>query len=192
MWVFSDEVYAEMVFGRPHLSIATLPGMRARTVVLHSLSKSHSLAGARIGFCAAPASVVAAGRRVSVHSAFNMPVLLQHVALAALSDLAYTADSRVAFHAARDEAARRLVGSGVSFYLADGGAYLFLDFTAHLRGRPLSVLLEAAVERGVLLAPGDAFGDGWGAHARLCYTSVPVERLNAGVDRLVDAIHSTR
>jgi aspartate/methionine/tyrosine aminotransferase len=54
--------------------------------------------------------------------------------------------------------------------------------------RPLLALLERAVDRGVLLAPGDAFGAGYDTAARLCTTAVPAERVVLGVERLLDAL----
>ncbi|MEA2746985.1 MAG: arginine:pyruvate transaminase, partial [Myxococcales bacterium] len=89
LWVFSDEVYAETVFDGEHVSIAALPDMRDRTIVLHSMSKSHALAGCRVGFAIAPGAVVASGRRVSTHSAFNVSIVMQRAALAALVDDAF-------------------------------------------------------------------------------------------------------
>ena len=201
LWVFSDEVYADTVFEGRHASIADLPGMRERTIVLHSLSKSHALAGCRLGFAVAPAPVVAAGRRVSTHSAFNVAVAMQRAALAATTDAGFAASAREAYRAARDAVADALRGAPVRFHLAEGATYLFVDFApafdgarldAEGRERPLLALLERAVDRGVLLAPGSAFGEGFGTCARLCFTSVPPERAREGVVRLRAAIEALR
>ena len=64
LWVFADEVYAEVTYGEPHVSIASLPGMAERTIVVQSFSKSYALAGARVGAVVAPEPVIAAARRV--------------------------------------------------------------------------------------------------------------------------------
>lgn len=197
LWVFSDEVYADAVFEGRHTSIADLPGMRERTVVLHSLSKSHALAGCRIGFAVAPSAVVAAGRRVSTHSAFNVAVAMQRAALAAATDAEFSAAARAAYRQARDVVADALRGAPVRFHLAEGATYLFVDFAPALdaapldaaaRDRPLLALLERAVDRGVLLAPGSAFGESYGTHARLCFTSAEPARVREGVLRLRSAI----
>jgi aspartate/methionine/tyrosine aminotransferase len=195
LWVFSDEVYADVVFdGTEHVSIASLPGMRERTIVLHSLSKSHALAGCRIGFVSAPAPVVASARRVSTHTAFNVSVAMQRAAMAALSDESFPRTAREAYREARDVAAKAL--AGVRFHLAEGGTYLFLDFAPLFADlsveRPLLALLERAVDRGVLLAPGDAFGDAWHSCARLCYTAVPIAQVSLGIERLLDAADAMR
>lgn len=183
LWVFADEVYADTLFdGREHVSIATLPGMRERTVTLHSLSKSHALAGLRIGFVVADGATIAAARRVSTHSAFNVPVAMQRAALAAVADESFPREARAEYESARDATVRALSGAPVRFHVADGATYLFVDF-----GRPVLPILERAVDRGVLLAPGDAFGS-YGTFARLCFTAVPVEAVVRGIERLREAL----
>ena len=84
LWVLSDEVYADYVYDGAHASIARLPGWLERTLSAYSLSKSHALAGARVGFVVAPERVVAVARRIATHTVFNVPVASQRVALAAL------------------------------------------------------------------------------------------------------------
>ena len=200
LWVFSDEVYAETVFDGEHVSIASLPDMRDRTIVLHSMSKSHALAGCRVGFAIAPGAVVASGRRVSTHSAFNVSVAMQRAALAALSDEAFPKRAKEIYRDARDRSLASLSGAPVRAHRADGATYLFLDFAPafdamgpELAGpRPLFALLERAVDRGVLLAPGDAFGAGYETCARLCTTAVPVERVQLGIQRLLEALDAMR
>ena len=194
LWVFADEVYADVIFDparTPHVSIATLPEMRDRTITIHSFSKSHALAGARIGCAIASREVIAAARRVSTHTVFNVPVAMQRSALLAIEEgEAWVDAARDTYRAARDEAVRALEGANVAFSIAEGGSYLFLDFTSLLNGRPLSILLERAIDRGVLLAPGDACGRAYASWARLCYTSVPIPRLREGIARLRSAMDS--
>jgi aspartate/methionine/tyrosine aminotransferase len=190
LWVFADEVYADFAFELPHVSIAALPGMRARTVTVYSLSKSHALAGARIGYMFAPAEVIAAARRVSTHTIFNVPVIAQRAAMGALlADPQWEESAKQSYLDARDLAARTLREGGFdAFHLAEGGTYLFLDFSARLGARPLHHLLERAIEHGVLLAPGEAFGAAYTRCARICYTAVPQERLLDGLRRLLAAL----
>lgn len=198
LWVFSDEVYADISFAGDHVSIASLPGMRDRTVVLHSMSKSHALAGSRVGFVVAPPPVVMSGRRVSTHTAFNVSVAMQRAAIAALEEEDFPRNACAQYRDARDRTAKALAQAGdrVRAHLAEGATYLFLDFAPAFTAmapdrageRPLLALLERAVDRGVLLAPGDAFGASYDACARLCYTAVPIDKVVAGVERLLDAL----
>jgi aspartate/methionine/tyrosine aminotransferase len=191
LWVFADEVYAEVTFDAPHVSIASLPGMAERTITVQSFSKSHALAGARVGAVIAPEPVIMAARRVGVHTVFNVPLAMQRAALGALAaGDAWMRTAREEYRAARDEAASALAGSGLHFSVAEGGTYLFLDFSEVLGARPLAFALERAIDHGVLLAPGDAFGRGFERWARLCYSAVPRERLRDGIARLRAAVES--
>ncbi len=191
LWVFADEVYADITFDAPHVSIASLPGMAERTITVQSFSKSHALAGARVGAMIGPEAVILAARRIGVHSVFNVPVAMQRAALGALSaGEAWVTSAREEYRAARDEAAAGLAGTGLRFALAEGATYLFLDFGDVLGDRPMNVALERAIDQGVLLAPGDAFGRGFERWARLCYTSVPRAKLREGIARLCEAVDS--
>jgi aspartate/methionine/tyrosine aminotransferase len=192
LWVIADEVYADYVYDGVHASIARLEGMAARTISVYSLSKSHAIAGARVGFVVAPGRVVDVARRVSTHTVFNVPVAAQRVALAALAaPPSWMDEARRAHRDARDaalEALGPLEGSGLRAHPPAGGSYVFVDFTRALGGRPLRTLLELAIDQGVLVAPGDGFGDTFGTWARLCFTSVPRARLLEGIARLRRAI----
>jgi aspartate/methionine/tyrosine aminotransferase len=118
-------------------------------------------------------------------------LVMQRAALGALlSGDDWVEAARDTYRPARDTAVAALAGSNVRFAVAEGGSYLFLDFAPALHGLPLHVLLERAIDRGVLLAPGDAFGRAYGTCARLCYTSVPAARVVEGIARLRDAVES--
>jgi len=192
LWVIADEVYADYVYEGAHTSIARLEGMAERTVSVYSLSKSHAIAGARVGFVVAPGRVIDVARRISTHTVFNVPVAAQRVALAALTaPPSWIDDARRAHRDARDvalEALGPLEASGMRAHTPDGGSYVFVDFAAALAGRPLRTLLEHAIDQGVLLAPGDGFGDTFDTWARLCFTSVPNPRLLEGIARLGRAL----
>ena len=192
LWVIADEVYADYVYEGTHVSIARLDGMAERTLTAYSLSKSHSLAGARIGFVVGPERVIALARRVATHTVFNVPVASQRVALAALrAPAAWTAAARAGYREARDVAMLAL-GGDVRAFSPDGGSYVFVDFAPLLlaggQKRPLRGLLERAITRGVALAPGDGFGDGFATFARLCFTAVRLDRVKEGLARLQEAM----
>jgi aspartate/methionine/tyrosine aminotransferase len=191
LWVLSDEVYADYVYDGAHASIARCEAMAERTLSAYSLSKSHGLAGARVGFLLAPEPVVSLARRVATHTVFNVPVAAQRVALAALAaPVGWMDGAREEYRAARADTLGALEGSGVGAFAPHGGSYVFVDFAPVLRGRPLRALLERAIDHGVLLAPGDGCGEAFASCARLCFTSVPRPRLLEGVARLRAAIEA--
>ena len=189
LWVLSDEVYADYVYEGAHASFARVPAMAERTLSAYSLSKSHALAGARVGFVVAPEQVIALARRVSTHTLFNVPVASQRVALAALAaPPAWMDGAREQYLTARSATLRALEGTGARAFAPMGGSYVFVDFAPVLAGRPLTALLSRAIDHGVLLAPGDGCGEAFGSWARLCFTSVPPGRLAVGLDCLRSAI----
>jgi aspartate/methionine/tyrosine aminotransferase len=191
LWVFADEVYADFVYDGEHVSIATLPGMFGRTITSFSLSKSHALAGARIGYVVAPERVIDCTRRISNHTIYNVPVSMQRAALAALGvDSAWMDGARRTFRAARDATAMALASIGLRANLPRGGSFFFLDLDERLGPHSLQLALERCIDRGVLLAPGEAFGLHHARSARLCFTGVPEADVLDGVRRLGEALGS--
>jgi aspartate/methionine/tyrosine aminotransferase len=194
LWVIADECYADFTFGVPHISIASSPGMAERTISAYSFSKSHALAGARVGYVVAPPELVAAAQRISTHTVFNVPVLMQLAAAAALqAGPRWTERALLIYRHSLDASIEAFKGSKIRFSPAEGGAYLFLDFSEVLEEKPLSLLLQRAIDRGVLIAPGEAFGQSYAKWGRLCFTAAPLPRLLEGIARLrtaVDLLHA--
>ena len=186
LWVIADEVYAEgHVYDGAHASIARLDGMADRTLTIFSLSKSHALAGVRVGFAVAPERVIDVARRVSTHTIFNVPVAAQRVAIGRAPGSSRLASKahvwRVPGGARRDAGRPRRVGGALA--CAGGGSYVFVDFAPVPRrhaaeGRSLE-RASARPRRG-FVAPGEGFGDGYATWARLCFTSVEKDRLVEG------------
>ncbi len=188
LWVIADEVYADYVYdGGEHVSIATLPGMAERTITAFSFSKSHALAGARVGYVVAPEAVIAHARRLAVHTVFNVPVVAQRAALAALADESWVDRARTTYVEARARAVARLAATKLRFTVPEGGVYVFADFAPVLAGRSLPELLTRAIGEGALVAPGDAFGERYATWARICFTSAPIADVERGIDALVRA-----
>jgi aspartate/methionine/tyrosine aminotransferase len=184
LWLFADEVYADIVYEGRYVPTATLPQAAPRTITVHSLSKSHALAGYRIGYVVAPAEVVAQARRVSTHTGFNVPVVLQKAAVAALNHGdAWALSARETYRAARKASADCLLAHGLPFVSGEGGTYHFVDCASLLGGGNLTALLTRALDAGVLLAPGDAFGASYDQWARICFSSAPIADVLDGIAR---------
>lgn len=184
LWVVADEVYVATLDGAPPSPFRALAP--ERTLAVYSLSKTHALAGMRVGFVVAPPEVVATARRLSAHSVFSVPRIAQDVARAALEDDDFMRAMGRRVAAARRAVAERLRAGGLTFHEADAGTYQFIDFRPQLGERPLQALLERLIDRGVLLAPGSASGASYTHHARLCVTAAPVDAVLGAVDVIVD------
>src|SRR6267154_757109 len=82
--VITDEIYAELTFEGEHVSIASLPGMRERTIFLHGFSKAYAMTGFRIGYACGPTDLIEAMMKVHQYSMLCAPILSQEAALEAL------------------------------------------------------------------------------------------------------------
>jgi N-succinyldiaminopimelate aminotransferase len=186
LWVLSDEVYEDFTYdGRRHLSIAALPGMRERTLTAFSFSKSYGMAGLRVGYIAGPAAAITPLRKLANHSIYSVPRAMQHAALTALQHGdGFLAAARREYAAARDLTVSVLARVGVRHFVPEGGSYVFLD----LGGESSLTMLEKLAAEGILLAPGEAFGKAFASWARLCYTAVSRERLEAGLAKMAGVL----
>ncbi len=193
LWVLADEVYADFVYEGEHLSIARLPSMAERTLTTYSLSKSRALAGARIGCVAGSERAITAAVRISAHTVYNVPVPMQRAALAALVDgEQWPQKARAQYLEARDATAQALLDIGINAQRPRGGTFFFLDLSEPLAGRPLHSMIERAIDEGVYVAPGRAFGAGYERFVRLCFTGVPLDQILEGVRRLGRALETHR
>ncbi|MCU1279658.1 MAG: Aspartate aminotransferase [bacterium] len=188
LWVLADEVYEDLAWAEPHLSIASLPGMAERTLTVFSLSKTYAIAGHRLGYVAGAAAPMQALRKIANHTVYNVPSLLQRAALAlvtAPSARLWLDETREKYRQARDEASRLLAAP---HFVPDGATYLFADFSRWAPSGDLWPLVERLLDAGVSIAPGEQFGRDFARHARICFTAVPPDRLRVGLARLADVL----
>lgn len=204
LFVVSDEIYEQLVYGVEFVSLATLPGMRQRTVKISGFSKSFSMTGWRLGYATGPAPVLQAVQAVQSHALGNASSISQAAGEAALR--AYLEDPagreplermRSAFERRRNLLMRILQEiPGVRFPVPEGAFYFFLDVSAHygkdLGGRRVTgsremaeYLLETA---RVGVVPGIEFGDD--ACIRISFTAA-AEDLTVAVRRIAKALGAT-
>jgi arginine:pyruvate transaminase len=181
LWLVSDEVYEDLAFARPHLSPWSLPDMTERTIVVSSLSKSHSMPGFRLGWIIGPPAL---GRHLFVlllSMTYGTPPFIQEGALAALSaELPEVA-------ALRDDYRRRAgLMSGILAAAPncrpippEGGMFVLLDIrgTGMAAQQFASALLES---EEVAVLPCDAFGPSAAGHLRISLTEPDARLAEAG------------
>ncbi len=185
LWILADEVYEHYAYDSEHVSIASHPLAFERTVTVFSFAKSYAQAGLRVGYLLASASVAGAIKKLVNHSVYNVPVAMQRAALSAMQGGAdFLVTARDLYRVARDRARARLVAPAA---VPPGAAYLWVDFS-RWSGADCMPVLERAAERGVLLAPGSAFGDACHGFARLCFTGVGEAQLDEGIDRINEVL----
>jgi len=125
----TDEIYEYMVYdGAKHISIATIDGMKDRTITISGLSKTFGITGWRLGYAVAPPKYSAALRRVHDYLTLAAPSPLQIAAITALKlPDAFYADMRANYQAQRDLLAGVVRKSGFNFRMPEGTYYLFTD-----------------------------------------------------------------
>lgn len=172
----SDEIYAPFVYeSAEHVSIATLDGMRERTIVCDSWSKRYAMTGWRVGYAAAPATLSSRMLSVHQHLAICAAPFAQAGALAALTDGdSHTASMVDAYGALRARLLEALPSDAL--VPPDGAFYAFPRLGEGTARR----LLE---EAGVATVPGEAFGPQYAAHLRISY-AVDAADLETGLERL--------
>ena len=169
--VVSDEIYSELVFEGVHTSIASLPGMRERTILLHGFSKAFAMTGFRLGYACGPAPLIEAMMKVHQYSMLCAPSISQEGALAALrlGDDA-TKFMRDRYRERRDLFVGRINAAGLACHLPRGSFYAFpsVPRNALSSSKFASALFEKA---GVIVLPGTEFGKYGEGHVRLSYAS---------------------
>ncbi len=182
LWVVSDEIYSQLVYGTTAPSIAAVdPGILPKTAVVDGVSKAYAMTGWRIGFLAASKELADAAGRLQDHSTSNPASISQKAALAALTgDSAPLRAMVQEFGQRRDLLVRRLKSiPRVSFAEPQGAFYCFVDISSTgLRSAQFAErLLQEAL---VAVIPGDGFG--WDHYVRLSFAiGRPV--LEKGLDR---------
>jgi aminotransferase len=169
--VLSDEIYSELTFESEHTSIASLPGMKERTIFLHGFSKAFAMTGWRIGYACGPAPLIEAMMKVHQYSMLCASIISQEAAIEALLRGEEAMKMmRAQYHRRRDFIVRRFNEIGLKCHLPRGSFYAFPDVSATGLGeRDFAIgLLEA---EKVAIVPGSAFGENGKGFCRACFAT---------------------
>ena len=182
--VLSDEIYAELTYdGAEHVSIATLPGMRERTVFLHGLSKGWAMTGFRIGYACAPAPLIEAMMKIHQYAILCAPIMTQDAAIEALEHGdAAVAHMREKYELRRNYIVSALNDMGLPTPTPRGAFYVFADIRpTGLTSRDFALrLLE---EHKVAVVPGPAFGREGEGFVRCSYAT-SLEQIKIAMERM--------
>jgi aminotransferase len=159
----TDEIYEHLVYEGRHVPIATLPGMRERTITISGASKTYSVTGWRIGWIVAPAVLTAAIRKVHDFLTVGAPAPLQEACATAIESLGqdYYDALLAGYRERRDVLHRGLAAAGFACTPPAGAYYIMADFSA-LSDEPDDVFARRLArgvdgERGVASVPGSSF-----------------------------------
>src|SRR3990172_12181014 len=169
--VISDEIYAKLVYGVEHTSVASLPGMKGSTILLGGFSKAYAMTGWRIGYAAAPREIIAAMTKIHQYTMMCAPTMAQVAAIEALKSGEDSATEMV-----EDYNRRRLVivkglgNIGLSCFEPKGAFYAFPSIKS--TGLTSDEFAERLLtEEKVAVVPGSAFGECGEGHVRCCYAT---------------------
>jgi aspartate/methionine/tyrosine aminotransferase len=172
LWVLADEIYSEILYEGEHVSIATMPGMAERTILLDGFSKTYAMTGWRLGYGAFPAALVDPINKLMVNSVSCTSMAVQRAGIEALSGPQDEVRAMVAaFRARRDLMVDGLNAiDGVSCVLPKGAFYVFPNITGTGKtSREFADLLLN--EHGVASLAGTAFGAHGEGYLRLSYAN---------------------
>jgi aminotransferase len=189
--VLSDEIYADLTYDGEHTSIASLPGMRERTIVYNGFSKAYAMTGLRLGYALGPAGAIGAMNRIHQYTMLSAPTTAQYAALEALRSCGdAVTEMRTAYDRRRAFLLSRFEEMGVDCFEATGAFYAFPAVPEPFEDaeRFAEELLEA--ER-VAMVPGTAFGAGGEGHLRVSYAT-GMDDLREAADRLERFLSETR
>lgn len=189
--VISDEIYEKFVYDdHQHLSMASLPGMRERTITLNGASKTYAMTGWRIGYLAGPAAVVDAVAALKTMVNLQAPTVSQWAAVAALEGPQETVpEMRATYDARRRLLMDFLDDMGFSYGEPRGGLYIWVNTTA--AGIPALDLSARFLDEGVLIFPGTGFGENWGDYMRMTLLQ-PIEVIAQAIERMKRALAKLR
>lgn len=183
VFLISDEIYSELVYDMPYRSIASLDGMRERTIVINGLSKSHSMTGWRIGFTLAPAGITKHMVKVHQYNVTCASSISQYAALEALTAGYDDAlPMRDEYRKRRDYVFERLTAMGMALEKPEGAFYIFPSIERYGLSS-MEFTMKLLEEQRIAVVPGDAFSVYGEGYIRISY-AYGQEVLERGMDGL--------
>ncbi len=183
LYVISDEIYSELTYTGNHVTIASLPGMRERTVLINGFSKSYAMTGWRLGYACAPKVILQQMLKIHQFAIMCAPTTSQYAAVEALRN----GDEDVAeMREAYDERRKYLVKSfndiGMDCYEPQGAFYVFPCIKRFGMSSD-EFALKLLEEEKVAVVPGTAFGDCGEGYLRVSY-AYSLKNLQKAMERI--------
>ncbi|HWO98410.1 MAG TPA: aminotransferase [Bacillus sp. (in: firmicutes)] len=181
--VISDEIYAELTYDGAHCSIASLDGMRERTILVSGFSKGFAMTGWRLGYICAPEVLAQAMLKIHQYAMMCAPTMAQHGAIEALRNGREDVEHmRRSYRRRRNYMVKSLNEIGLDCHLPGGAFYVFPTVTG--TGMTSEEFAEKLlIEERVAVVPGNVFGRGGEGHIRCSYAS-SMEVLQEAIRRM--------
>ena len=193
--VITDEIYAELTYGDKHASIASLPGMKERTIYIGGFSKAFAMTGWRMGFVCAPADIDDAMFKIHQYGIMCAPTMSQYAAIEALKDgfsdgFATVEEMRESYDKRRKFVLCSLAEIGLHCFEPRGAFYAFPSVKGTgLNGEAFAN--ELLAKKKVAIVPGNAFGKFGENNARISYAT-SMNALSEAFDRMSQFVDSIK
>ncbi|MBE7080676.1 MAG: aminotransferase class I/II-fold pyridoxal phosphate-dependent enzyme [Clostridiales bacterium] len=193
--VITDEIYAELTYGKKHVSIAALPGMKERTVYISGFSKAFAMTGWRLGYVCAPPAIDEAMFKIHQYGIMCAPIMSQYAAVEALKDglsdgFATVEEMRDSYDKRRKFVLHSLQEIGLTCFEPQGAFYAFPSVSAS--GLPAEQFAnELLLQRKVAVVPGNAFGKFGENNVRISYAT-SMNALSEAFDRMAAFLDSIK
>ena len=183
LYVLSDEIYSELTYLEQHVSIASLPGMKERTVLINGFSKSHAMTGWRLGYACAPEVIIQQMLKIHQFAIMCAPTTSQYAAVEAIKNCDEdVAMMREQYDARRRYLLKRFREMGLQCFEPFGAFYIFPSIKEFgMTSDEFATRLLK--EQKVAVVPGTAFGDCGEGFLRISY-AYSLENLRTALDRI--------
>jgi aminotransferase len=189
--VISDEIYAELTYGKRHVSFASMPGMQDRTLLVSGFSKAFAMTGWRMGYICGHRELIAAMLKIHQYTVMCAPVMGQVAALEALQNGIEEKERMVeAYNQRRRLVVKGFRDIGLPCHEPEGAFYAFPSIAS--TGLTSEKFAERLVaEARVAAVPGNVFGLGGEGHIRCSYAT-SVAQLNEALDRIGEFVRKVQ
>ncbi len=183
IFVVSDEIYSELTYGGKHCSIASIPGMKERTIVINGFSKSHAMTGWRLGYACGPNNIIKQMVKIHQFAIMCAPTNSQYAAVEGLRNCdADVENMRTEYDRRRKFMLTKLRGMGLKCFEPFGAFYIFPNI-AKFGLTSEEFAMRFLEEHKVAVVPGTAFGDSGEGFLRMSYAS-SLNNLKTAMERL--------
>ena len=183
IYVVSDEIYSELTYGTKHVSVASIPGMRERTILINGFSKGHAMTGWRLGYACGPEEIIQQMTKIHQFAIMCAPTTSQYAAVDALKngdeDVAMMRD---AYDKRRRYVLHELRDMGLTCFEPYGAFYVF-PCIKEVGMSSEDFATKLLQEEKVAIVPGTAFGDSGEGFLRISY-AYSLENLKEALGRL--------
>lgn len=181
--VVSDEIYAELTYDDNYVSIATLPGMYERTIVINGFSKAYAMTGWRLGYVCAPTPITEVMLKIHQYTTMCAPHMLQHGAIEALRNgNEQVEEMRKSYRRRRNYIVQALNDIGLHCHMPGGAFYVFPSVKdTGLTSEQFAE--ELLMKERVAVVPGNAFGASGEGYIRCSYAT-SMQQLQEAINRI--------